>query len=60
MAKHSLGVADRFLFSPKSVLPQFYIGLLTDFTAKFYNVGVLTRKVQKLKVKGDMDYEKDG
>ncbi len=35
------------------------MGLLTDFTAKTYNMGVLRRKVQNIYVKGDIDYEKN-
>ena len=41
------------------VLLRFYIGLLTDFTVKIYNIGVPGRKVQKRNIKGDIDYEKD-
>ena len=32
--------------------------MLTDFTTKTYNIGVLKRKVQK-NVKGDIENEKD-
>ena len=48
-----------FFFALKFILLRFYTGLLTDFTTKTYNIGVLKRKVQKLNVKGDIDYEKD-
>ena len=46
-------------FLPKTILLRFYTGLLTDFTTKTYNIGVLKRKVQKINVKGDIENEKD-
>ena len=47
------------IFSINWILLRFYTGLLTDFTAKTYNIGVLKRKVQKINVKGDIENEKD-
>ena len=49
----------RLSFCPKLILLRFYTGLLTDFTTKTYNIGVLKRKVQKINVKGDIENEKD-
>ncbi len=46
-------------FLPNTILLRFYTGLLTDFTTKTYNIGVLKRKVQKINVKGDIENEKD-
>lgn len=49
----------RFCYVVLLILLRFYTGLLTDFTNKIYNIGVLKRKVQRINVKGDIEDEKD-